>query len=528
MRKQPQIFQPASPAAGSADLQVGPLDTGLKIPGWLNRGLAGSGEASMNLLRGAGQRAGLVSKQQIAADQKLDAPLNATTAGKVGNMAGGIVDTLPLMAIPGVNTLAGGALIGGGLGALTPTTNNKQLLANIGIGSLTGGLGTAAGNKLSGMAGRMLTQRAAKATESQALNAERDAVLQQGRQAGLVVPPTAARPNLLNTALESISGKAATRQGAEEINQPGFNALTRRDFGLPANTPLTEQAFQAVRKNAGGVYPQVGKALGTFQSDPQYGADLQHILAGTSDLESKYPGIGAQASQKVEELIKAANVGTHDGDSAVALSKFLRNQAKTNFQSAFRSGSPEAMELAHAQQGTANALEDLIGRQLTKSGQPGLARAWSGARTTIAKAHQAEAALSGNNISARDLAAQLSRGKPVTGGMGTAAQFATHFPEVSRLPKSGVGVSKLAAILGLAGEGGALWMHSPEAMVGGAALAGLPAATRATLLSRLGQRALATPNYRPGMMGTAALKALQVGGRSKALPAVASLLAIPK
>ena len=521
-----QPFVPASPTAGGGNFQIGPWDTGLKTPQWLDRGLAGAGEASMNLLRGAGERVGLVSKGQIAQDQKYDAPLNATTAGKVGNIAGGIVDTLPAMFIPGANTLTGGALIGSGLGTLTPTTNNKQLLANVGIGGMGGGLGTVAGNALSKLAGRVLANRASSAASSAAMNSERDAALSAARSAGYRVPPTAIRPNLVNTALESVSGKAATRQGAEATNQSVTNRLVARDLNLPANRPISPTTLKSARKTAGAVYDQVKQAAGTIPSDAQYQSDLQAILGNNSNLATKYPGLGAQVSQKVTDLVKSVNVPSHDGEGVVDLSKFLRAQAKTNFQKAFRGGDPESLELAQAQQKVANSVENLIGRHLQASNQGQLAQQWAGARQLIAKSYQAGAALKGNNVSALKLASQLDKGGPSSGGMDLAARFAQQFPEVSRIPKSGVGVSKLAAMLGMAGEGTGLWLHSPETMAGSAALMAAPYATRAAILSRLGQRALATPKYTPNLAGTLALKALQVGGRSKALPGAASVLAL--
>lgn len=136
--------------------------------------------------------------------------------------------------------------------------------------------------------------------------------------------------------------------------------------------------------------------------------------------------------------------------------------------------------------------------------------------------------MKGGNVSALKLASQLDKGGPSSGGMNVAARFAQQFPEVSRIPKSGAGVSKLAAMLGLAGEGTGLWLHSPEAMVGSAALMGAPYATRGAILSRLGQSALATPKYAPGLLGTVGLRALQVSGRRVALPGAAALLSLPK
>ncbi len=452
-----------------------------------------------NLGRGIAERMGLESPQTIAADNAVDAPLNATTAGKVGNVVGNVGATLPAMLIPGVNTVAGGAALGAGLGYIQPTAPGQSVLRNTLLGGAAGGIGTGVGNRISDAAGSWLAARGAAAEQTAALNAERDAVLSAGRSVGLKVPPTAVNPNLVNTALESVSGKAATRQAFQASNRGIFNRLTASDLGLPDSAPLTLSGIRGVRGPAGHVY-EVLKGMGNFPSDQPYFDDLHDVLSRSTDLEKSYPGINSMANQKVQDLVKAATVGSHDSNSAVELSKLLRNQSSANFKAAFRSGDPETLELAHAQRGVADAVEDLMGRHLQASGNPELAQELSASRKLIAKSYQAQAALKGNSIDALRLARQAQAGKPLDGGMGLVARFATHFPEVSAIPKSGAGVSKLAFMAGLAGEGGAAYLHSPELAATGLAAMGAPYATRSAIGSGIGQALLAAPRY-PGVGG---------------------------
>jgi hypothetical protein len=518
-----------NPAAGDTGL----LDLGVttvNVPGWLERGLEGTGKAFVDIGRGVGERVGLVTPEQIAADRAMDAPLMATTAGKVGNVVGNIAATAPAMFVPGVNTAVGGAVAGGLLGAAQPTTAGESVAKNTLFGAAAGGLGTGVGNRVADWAGGALASRLAASEQEAAVNAERDAVLMQGRAVGLKVPPTAVNPNLTNTAVESVAGKAATRQGMQAANSEVFNKLTAQDLGLPTDQPLTLNAIKAVRNQAGMAYDAV-KNTGKFASDPQYNASLQQVLANSAQLEKAYPGMSALANTKVQDLVKAASVDVHDATSAVDFTKFLRNQASANFKSAFRTGDPQTLELAHAQQGVANAVEDLIGRHLDNIGQPELAQQWQDARTTIAKSYQAQAALKGNNIDALRLAKQVNAGKPMTGGMGLVGKFATHFPEVSSIPKSGPGVSKLAFMAGMLGEGGAAYLHSPELAAGGLAAIAAPYAVRKGITSAAGQALLATPKYPSlaGLLSNQVLRGAQLAGRSGLLAAPIGLNpAIPK
>lgn len=471
--------------------------------------LAGAGKAFVDTARGAGQLVGAVSNQDVADSRARDAPLMATTAGKVGNLAGNIAITAPMLAIPGANTLAGAALIGAGSGALQPHTSAGEQLLNTGIGTLAGAAGQAVGQRLAKGATTSLADRAAAAQAEQSTNAARDSVLTEAKNAGYVVPPTAVNPSATATALESVSGKAATRQVAQAKNQTVTNGLVASDLGIPANTPITKQALADVRAKAGPVYQAV-KSTGTIQSDAQYAADLAKVRNVGANLQQAYPGIGAQASSQINDLVDAANVATHNASDAVDLTKLLRNQSKANYRSAFAAaGDPEKLALAKAQSQVANAVEDQVGRHLASIGQPDLAKQWSDARTLIAKSYQAEGALKGNDVSAIKLAAQIQKGKPVSGGMGTAARFADQFGDVAKLPKSGAGVSKLSAAL--IGEGllGGAALHSPSLAAGSLAAAAVPYVVRKGILSKVGQSALATPDYTPGALGTLFLKGAQ-------------------
>lgn len=457
--------------------------------------------------------------QQMVDDAKaIDAPLMDTKMGKAGALTMGVASTIPVAMLPGMNTVAGAGLAGGAFGALQPADSQTDRLKNVAVGGAFGAGGQYVGGKIAGAVDDKLAQRAASKAAEKSINAPRDAVLAEAKQAGYVVPPTAVKPNMVNTALESISGKAATRQAAASKNAVVTNRLVKGDLGIAEDAPITREALQAVRTEAGKAYKAI-KEVGEIAADGQYVDDLKSVLQAGTDLENAYPGIGAQANQEVRSLVESVFKDKQDSASMVELSKFLRNRAKSNFQSAWsKGGDPQVLELARAQAKVADSVENLISRHLANTGDTAKAQAWDAARTTIAKAYQAEAALKGGNVSARKLAAQLAKGKPVTGGMGTAARFAEHFDDVAMLPKSGAGVSKLAATLAAAGvPTAAVFGGAPGAAAALAATAA-PYAVRQGMLSGAGQGLLAVPKYAPGLLGTGLLNAAGTAGKFGALP----------
>lgn len=528
----PEAIAARSPVAGNSgldnvvqgyghatvDLWRGIKERALEAPYAVMDAVSPNSPTLSNLVTGKQPLSRVEQLHQTVADQRqLDAPLMATRGGKIGNFTGTVANLIPAAFIPGANTVAGAAAIGAGTGFIQPTASNKETLLNTGLGAAAGAAGQWIGNKVSTVVSNRLAARQTAAADEQAQNAVRDQVLKQGRDAGYVIAPTDVNPSAAATALESVSGKAATRQAAQARNQVVTNGLIRQDLGIAENTPITRGVTSAVRAKAGQAYQAVKDALSTFKSDQAFADDLASIRQGAQGLEKAYPGIGSQASPEIEALVKSLAVDAHNGPEAIGLSKFLRNRAAQNFKAAFgQGGNPDKLALAQAQSQAAGAIEDLIQRTLKNSGDGALADAWNSARTTIAKAYQVDAALKGGNVSATRLAQQFQKGKPLSGGMGLVARFADQFGEVSKLPKGGAGVSKLAATMAGAGTIGATAVGGPAAGLGTAALAVAPYAVRKGILSGAGQSIFATPSYAPSLLGTGYYNALNLIGRGGA------------
>lgn len=476
---------------------------------------AGMGAGMTNTAQGVAQTFGLANRQDVQTKRQLDAPLLNTNAGYSGDVLGNMAAVAPVMFVPGANTLAGSALIGAGTGLLAPSTSSQETLFNTGLGGALGLGGTLIGRGLSNGATRKLAEREAAAVAAESRNSARDAILSDATQRGYVVPPTATNPSFINTVLESISGKAATRQGAQHINQQATNAAVRADLGLAPNSAITRDAVEGVISREGSIYGQVREPNGAPQrvvSDPQYQSDLNDILNIPGNLENTYTGIGAQGNQHVSELVNSINVPEHSTDNLVDLYKLLNERAKESFSGA--QGNSQLLELARGQRHAAEAVGDLLDRHLRSSGLGDLADAWGASRKNIAKGYQTLRALKGNDVDAKLLRSDLRKGKPLSGEMEIAANFADQFGDFAGVPgQGGVGVSKLDALWG----GGALTslaVGHPGVAAAELSAAAAPYMARKVILSNLGNRALGAPSYSPGLIGNTSLEALRFFGNN--------------
>ena len=89
--------------------------------------LAGTGKAFSDIGRGVAQLTPWgPSKAEIDAIARRDAPLMETGGGITGNIAGNIAAMLPASLIPGVNTVAGGAALGGLSSMMAPVGENDS------------------------------------------------------------------------------------------------------------------------------------------------------------------------------------------------------------------------------------------------------------------------------------------------------------------------------------------------------------------------------------------------------------------
>jgi hypothetical protein len=202
-------------------------------------------------------------------------------------------------------------------------------------------------------------------------------------------------------------------------------------------------------------------------------------------------------------LVKIFTADKFDAKDAVKVTQTLREQAKSNF---FKGDN----DLAKAQIGISNALENQIERTLTATQRPDAAKLLEQfrlSRQRMAVSHTIEDAIKegSGTVIASKLAKDIQSGKYVSGDVKTIAEFANVFPRVMQTP-SQIGTPSAGTVLGRSLSGGAgaaagFAMGGPTgAGIGGAVGAIAPemmsAGMRNYLLSPVGQRNL-IPNYSP-------------------------------
>lgn len=445
-------------------------------------------------------------RAKIAEARKLDAPLLKTGAGKVGNFAGSLAALLPTMAIPGANTVAGAGIIGAGSSLLQPSTSTKETLTNAALGGAAGAGSQFVGQKVASWAGKRMATRAAAVQSDEAVNAVRDATLKEAKAAGYVVPPTNVNRSATATALESMGGKYATEATAAVRNQKVTNRLVRKELGLAETAPLTVETLKGVRSKAGQVYKSLQNA-GEILTDDQYIDDLSGIAQSVDDVAKDFPDLNLSANEEISKLVDGMMKDKFSSKSAVELTKQLRKSASGNL-SGMNSADPAKRALGTAQRDAAAAVEEQLIRHLEASGKPGLGKQFDDARKLIAKTYSVESALNPGtgNVVAKNLAAQLKKGKPLSGEFETIAKFAQSFPKAAAEITDSKGVSNLTVTLATGGAGTALLTGNPGVAAGLLAVPAASYATRSGVLSKAGQNMLATPSYAPNTLGTATLK----------------------
>jgi len=532
---------PVDPSAGGGTLRPFGIDTGINTPQWLDRGLAGIGKAVVDTGRGIGQLVApladanasayasqhglpyqgnenqVAARQGVADSRQNDAPLMKTGMGKLGNFAGTAAMIAPTMAIPGANTVTGAGLIGAATGMIQPAETGTERAMNVGLGGALGAGAQYVGQKVAQGVSNRLVAREAKAVADKAQNVVRDATLKEAQAAGYVVPPTTTNPTMLNRIVEGAAGKLTTAQAASIKNQGVTNKLVRETLGIAEDTPLTIETLNAIRKPAGQVYEAV-KNVGDIAADSAFKSELKSLVKSSDEILAAFPEAKIASASDIAGVVKSLDQDKFPAAAAIEYLKELRAQASSNlsFQAA---ADPAKKALGRAQRDAAGALEDLVLRNLKAAGKADLAKSFDAARQTIAKTYSVQSALneSTGNVVATALGSQLKRGKPLSGGLKTAAKFARAFPKAAKeVTESMPGISPLDFY----GAGGA------------SVLAGNPLpmlyplgrmAARGAQLTGLGQK-LAVPTYAPSAMGTRALQGARGLGQA-AVPLALSVQA---
>ena len=298
-------------------------------------------------------------------------------------------------------------------------------------------------------------------------------VIQAGVKAaqdvGYVIPPTQANPTLGNRLLEGMAGKLTTAQNASARNQSVTNGLAATALGLGKDTQITPELLNAVRKQAGQSYEAVS-STGVITPGASYEQALDKITQQAKTAASGFPG--AKPSPLID-AIESLKSPQFDASAAVSKISELRDAASSAYAQGDKS-------MGKGLKSAADVLEDAIDQHLQKIGAPtDLLDGFRNSRQLIAKTYSVEKALNPTTgtVNAQKLAAQLLRGKPLSGELRTAAEFAQQFPKAAQPLEQMGSLPQLSPLDWAAGGGIAAGTANPLML--------------ASVLARPGARALA-------------------------------------
>lgn len=385
----------------------------------------------------------------------------AGTAGVGGILAKGasMIPGLAQKAPALVEALRTGGISTGGVGGLAGTG------ARMTGGAATGGTAAALVNPEDAGIGAALGAGIGGAASAGAKLAQKAIVpgAQEARNLGYVIPPSQAGGGLTSRLAEGLSGKLSTAQVASSKNQSVTNKLAAQSLGLPDDAPINMETLDKVRAEAGKAYEALA---GLPKVEPKSANPLSNIKASE----------GFDPAKSVFELRKA------------------RNDADAYYKAYGRSADPEALAKAKSFRAKASGIEKELETYAMSQGAnvPG---SWKmlddlrNARETIAKTYTIEKALNPTTgtIDAQKLAAELRKGKPLTGELKQAAEFASQFPKAAQTPEK---MGSLPGLSPLDWAGGGI-AGTLSALTGGSALVGAPLlarpAVRSAILSNFAQ-----------------------------------------
>lgn len=442
-----------------------------KDMGTAQRLAAGFGKGLTDIARGAGQWVGAVSRDDVKEARKADAPLMATTAGKVGEIAGKVV---PSVALFGGGTVPAALATGAAMGALEPSESTSETVGNIALGGVAGAVGQRVANAAAGALANRATAKGAQFAAQQSAGAQKLDAARRAAAEGYVIPPSdIQKQGMLTEAIAGLSGKIKTAQQASAQNQQVTDRLARQAVGLAPDEALTRDVLATIRQQAGAAYDKF-RTVGTVQADRAYMQALTDVESTLKGAVRSFPGL---KSDEVANLVKTMRKPSFDAGDAIDATKVLRERS----EEAFVAGNKG---LAKAYRKVSDALEGALERHLQGTA-PDAVKEFRQARQLIAKTYTVEKALRGETgeVSAKVLADQLKRGKPLSGELRTIAEAGEAFPKATQMlqeaPKQLSPLDFGAAGLGLVGSGG-----NPLAALG---LIARPAA-RSAILSGPAQR----------------------------------------
>lgn len=325
-------------------------------------------------------------------------------------------DTTPASTIPGSSEWIKQKLMQTGMTSQAPQTTGEKVAR--GVGEFAGAAAVP-----------VPTPKTSTLTNIPVAEKTASNLVQEMHKAGYILPPTQARPSILNRLLEGLSGKLQTAQQASGKNQAVTNSLVRKALGLSEDAPLTSATLSTVREQAGKAYGVVSNLTTPIQADEQYLKAISKLGGDFEAASKEFPDL--IKTPEIDALTESLSKSSFSPKAAIEVVKKLRYEASKNIKNAI---DPSKRALGYAQRKAAGEVDDLVERNLTANGQKDLATRYHQSREIIAKAHDVETALeeTTQNVSARALGNLLKKGRPLSGELRTVGRMARTFPKATQ------------------------------------------------------------------------------------------------
>lgn len=478
----------------------------------LDKFLAGAGKSFEDIRRGAGQRLGMISEQDVAQSRALDAPLMQTGAGLAGNIVGNVAAFAPAAMLPGANTMMGAAALGGATGALTPTVKGENVLGNAALGAAGGMAAQGVANTI----GRAV--RPVRAT----LPAQTERLAGVADAAG--IPLNAAQRSgskplkVLDSVLDYLPFTGDKQAALKDAQKAAWQKSLLAEAGENADT-ATPDVMGRIKDRIGGEFRRLSAA---YQM-PVDNELLNALAKVEGDYLKRLPVNQRPIVQSYIDDLTGSN--TVPGEIYQSTRSMLQRQS----DGLLRSDPVTAGALKEIR----DAVDDAMGRAVQAGGKPDDAAAWQAARKQWKVMRAIESSVDGidGNISPKKFANEWRRKAKDAMVYGKGSQDVSDIARVGKafiadnVPNSGTAQRQMWQNLltggGLGTVGGLSLAGAipPLALASAAAGAATPLAAQKLLWSPAGARYLTQ-----GLLSdTAATRALGDYGRAGLLSGGLSL-----
>ena len=367
------------------------------------------------------------------------------------------------------------------------------------LADLSAGL-PAAGRAVKDLGQAKIAQRAENIAQRQSAadwaRAPQIEAAQAAQRLGVAVNPAEANPNVKTKMLVGATGEAVVNDKIAKANAPKWNDLARKDLGLPENTQLTPEAFEKARSVHSAPYDAI-KKIDVMQPSAGVMDELNSLKLDPRSTSS--PEKAAKVNAAVDRVMTQAVDGL-SGENVVSQIRDFRKDANQVFKNPNATGIE--IDVAEAQLGIANALENLIEgnlSQLTENGviNPRALDQFRTARTAIAKTYDWERAteITTKQVNPAQIVKLAEKGKPLTGVLADVANVAGNFPDIATLRSAKEPL--IYQRLRRGGAGGTI----------GGLIGGIPGIAIGAGLTSLGSEATANMLARPGVQNRLAIPA---------------------